>query len=310
LLSSAEDRQPPQTGTPHEGLFKSGFSPLQVLGIAWTSHDCRFITAELSRDERVTRLVLVLVIVLGCSARSWAQDDASTQQPPLTPRELEQRYLELSAWMKQYRNWERFYESYGNRLAHGPGGGMDLARVPRPDPPAWLAADCEMFAGSEGLWHDACAIVRQWDDLPLLILKRSRTARVAASGIVNDKVVKTSFLQRIHLTGLWVPAQYPTPPFYGIVGMQLGLVQIKRLTFPAIGTMVVRMPDGYGGHTLKPATTLAAGVRLFDFAAPFVDRRATLHFNIARAQLHGVGNDPALQTTLGLNFMGFSISFK
>ena len=94
---------------------------------------------------------------------------------------------------------------------------------------------------------------------------------VTSGGKVDDKVVKSSFFQRVHLTGLWVQARYPATPAYGIVGMQVGVVETGRFTLPAVGVMVVMIPDGDGGHDWKPATTLGFGYRLFDFVPPLIE---------------------------------------
>ncbi len=77
--------------------------------------------------------------------------------------------------------------------------------------------------------------------------------------------MKTSFFRRIHLTGGWTQAQYPSTHTYGIVGMQVGVLETGRFTLPAIGVMLLMIPDGRGGHEWKPATTLGFGLRLFDF---------------------------------------------
>ena len=39
---------------------------------------------------------------------------------------------------------------------------------------------------------------------------------------------KSSFFQRVHLTGLWTRAQYPGTPVYGIVGMQISVLETGR----------------------------------------------------------------------------------
>jgi hypothetical protein len=70
-------------------------------------------------------------------------------------------------------------------------------------------------------------------------------------------------------------AQYPAPPAYGIVGLQVGVFEVKRFTLPAIGVMLVMRSDGEGGHSWKPATTLGFGYRIGDFVPPLWE--ASLH---------------------------------
>ena len=57
---------------------------------------------------------------------------------------------------------------------------------------------------------------------------------------------------------------------YGIVGMQIGVVEVGRFTLPAIGVMVVTVPDGDGGHAWRPATTLGFGYLIGNFVPPFM----------------------------------------
>jgi len=131
-----------------------------------------------------------------------------------------------------------------------------------------------------------------------------------SGGKVDDEVVKSSFFQRVHLTGSWVHARYPAAPLYGIVGMQVGVFETGRFTLPAIGVMLMMIPDGEGGHDWKPATTVGFGFRICDFVAPFIKRQASLHFNIARTSIHGVQDERILPGMLNVNLLGLSVSAK
>ncbi len=123
-----------------------------------------------------------------------------------------------------------------------------------------------------------------------------------------DKVVKSSFFQRVHLTGLWTRAQYPGPSVYGIVGMQISVVEIGRYTLPATGVMLVMVPDGSGGHAWKPATTLGFAYRLFDFVPPMHRTPVSLHINIARTHISGIHDERIDGGIEDINFVGFSVS--
>jgi hypothetical protein len=130
---------------------------------------------------------------------------------------------------------------------------------------------------------------------------------VASSGNVNDKVVKTTFFQRVHLTGLWTQAQYPATAVFGVVGMQVSVFEFGRFTLPAVGVMLVMVPDGDGGYDWKPATTLGFGYRITDFVFPLVKKRASLHINLARTSIHGI-HDERILPSLNFNLIGLSIS--
>ena len=55
----------------------------------------------------------------------------------------------------------------------------------------------------------ACHILWTWDDQPLEIVKRQGSQVSTSGGKPADTVVKSSFFQHVHLTGLWLRAQYP-----------------------------------------------------------------------------------------------------
>lgn len=255
---------------------------------------------------RVSRFLIglwlaVLAIVVPASS--------SAQELVLGPQ-FEERFEELSQWVKQYYAWEEWFERWGNRVARNFADQHLWDRVQRPEPPAWLEKECQGYIGIDGLLGTACSILRNWDDQPLRILQRRRTSVVTSAGSVDDTVAKTSFYKRIHLTGMWMRAQYPAAPVYGIVGMQIAVFEVGRYTVPAIGVMAVMMPDGEGGHDWRPATTLAFGYRLSDFVVPFLRRPASLHLNVARTSIHGVNDAVFAQGTMHSNFFGLSVSGK
>ena len=213
-------------------------------------------------------------------------------------------------WLREYHAWERWFEQWGNRVARNFNDQLIWERKKRPEPPVWLEAECQGYFGSDGLLASACDILRNWDDQPLLILQRRRSSLATSGGKVDDKVVKSSFFQRVHLTGLWMQARYPATPVYGIVGMQIGVFEAGRFTLPAIGVMVVMIPDGEGGHDWKPATTLGFGYRICDFVPPFIKKQASLHFNIARTSIHGVQDERILPGMIQTYLFGLSVSAK
>ena len=81
----------------------------------------------------------------------------------------------------------------------------------------------------------ACNILLTWDDQPIQIIRRRDSPVTTSGGQVADKVVKSSFFQRVHLTGLWTRAQYPGTPVYGIVGMQICRVGDRTIHAPCHG---------------------------------------------------------------------------
>jgi hypothetical protein len=229
------------------------------------------------KDGRA-KLAIALLVVASPLATSAAPARAQ-ELAPVPVLSIDQRSEELSTWLKAYRAWEKWYERWGNRLAKNAADLPTWDRKKRPEPPAWLAEVC----------HDAVMVA-------------------TSGGKAADTVVKTSFFQRLHLTGLWVRAQYPSTPVYGVVGMQIGVFEVGRLTLPATGVMLVMLSDGSGGHDWKPATTVGLGYRLFDFVPPRQKKPFSLHVNVASTHIHGVRDEPFMSGRTNVGFVGFSVS--
>jgi hypothetical protein len=251
------------------------------------------------------RIAVLLWLTLAVSAAPALAQQQSAAEPL-----VQQRFDELAKWLRKYHEWENWFAQWGNRVARNFNSDLMWDRKERPEPPPWLDAECQSSSGVDGLLASACYILRHWDEQPLLILQRRNSPLATSGGKVTDKVVKTSFLQRVHLSGLWVQAQYPATHAYGIVGMQVGVFEAGRFTLPAIGVMLVMIPDGQGGHDWKPASTVGFGYRLFDFVAPLMKKEASLHFNITRTIIHGVQDERILPGMLNVNLVGLSVSAK
>ena len=256
--------------------------------------------------------LLICLVLMTTAAPAFAQSEARAQEEHLVlGPDFERRFDELAAWLKEYQAWEKWFEVWGNRVARNFDDQPLWERPVRPAPPVWLYAECQDdWVGDGGPIATACHILRHWDEEPLLILQRRGASLVTTGGKVNDQVVKSTFFQRVHLTGLWVRARYPAPSAYGVVGMQIGVFETGRFTLPAIGAMVVLIPDGEGGHSLKPATTMGFGYRLLDFVPPMMKTQVSLHLNVARVQVLGVQDAQMLPGMSSVNLLGFSVSRK
>jgi hypothetical protein len=239
----------------------------------------------------------ILALLLFLPAVCLGQD---TPPQPL----LDTRYMELVAWLDEYDRWETWTMKWGNKVAYNSAGGIVKKRPVRPEPPEWLRADCASVIAAEGALARACEILARWHGLTQYLAN----GRSASGQPKADVVPKSSFLQRVHLSGGWVPAQLPAPKVYLVAGMQIGIVEIGRVTLPAAGVGLMALADGSGGYEWKPATIIGIGYRLTSFGFPWIKREANLHINVARATVHGVRNVP-----LGLdpsqNLIGFSLTF-
>ena len=162
-------------------------------------------------------------------------------------RRLSNRWTSLRNGSKSTKRGSGGSNCGGNRIAHNFDDQPIWERKKRPEPPPWLAVECHDDLVADGRLANACYILRHWDEQPLLILQRRTSPVTRSAAAADDKVVKQSFLRRVHLTGGWLEARYPATPAYGIIGMQVGVVEAGRFTLPAVGMMVVMVPDSAGG---------------------------------------------------------------
>jgi hypothetical protein len=239
----------------------------------------------------------ILVLLVSAPAVCLGQDTPPQQL-------LDRQYQELVTWLAEYERWEAWTMKWGNKVAYNSAGAVVRKRPVRPQPPDWLWADCQSVIVAEGALARGCEILSRWQGLSRYLARANSAGRLPKA----DVVPKSSFLQRIHLSGGWVPAQLPAPQVYLVAGMQIGIVEVGRVTLPAVGVGLMALADGSGGYEWKPATVFGIGYRLTSFGFPWVKREAHLHINVARATVHGVANVP-----LGLdpsqNLIGFSLTF-
>jgi hypothetical protein len=228
---------------------------------------------------------------------------ASAQGGPPPAAVLAERHVELEQWLARYAEWEAWAAKWSNRIAYNAAGGVVKKRPVRPTPPEWLWQDCQDVLAPDGKLGEACRILASWHDgLPRALSRQTAAVRA-------DDVQKSSFVQRIHLSGGWVPAQLPAPKVYLVAGMQVGIVEVGRATLPGVGVGLMALSDGNGGYEWKPATVLSLGYRVATFPFPGIKRQSHLHINVARVTIHGMRNAP-----IGLdpsqNLVGFSLTFS
>ena len=156
--------------------------------------------------------IIVFASGLSQPALVLAQSDSAQRQ-------LNHRYEELVTWLDAYKQWEAWILKWGNKVAYNAAGGIIKDRPLRPEPPDWLWADCATVIAADGALGEACDILDRWEGLSQLILSLKHVGGLSAP---TDLEEKSSFLQRVHLSGGWVPAQLPAPKIYLAVGMQVG----------------------------------------------------------------------------------------
>ena len=90
--------------------------------------------------------MLVWLALVASAVPAFAQE----QELVLGP-EFEQRFDELAKWLKEYEAWEKWFEVWGNRVAHNFDDQPIWERKKRPEPPVWLEAECQGYLVADGL---------------------------------------------------------------------------------------------------------------------------------------------------------------
>jgi hypothetical protein len=213
-----------------------------------------------------------------------------------------QRLADVQRWVADFRSWQRWDAEWHNKRQ--PGWRGSRPRRQRPDPPAWLAAQCGDASLDPGLLADACRAFSDWkDDEGVAQLRR----RTAAARTQQEAPTKTVWWEHIHLDGLWPMPQWGSGVF-GVVGMHASVDVAGRLqVFIAPGAMVLNLPNSQNSRDWKPATDWGIGYRLFDFTFPGTDQRASLNLNLAKAWVLA---DPIGAFPSTVDLAGFSITFK
>src|SRR5688500_12072880 len=106
--------------------------------------------------------ILVLLVLMTCAAPALAQEHELVLRS-----EFEQRLDDVTKWLSEYHAWEKWYESWGNKVDTQLIG----ERQKRPEPPVWLGTECQEHVTFNGPLALACDILRDWDEEPLRILQ-------------------------------------------------------------------------------------------------------------------------------------------
>ena len=236
--------------------------------------------------------------LLASSTRADPQAVSATGQA-----DAAQQADELRRWMEAFVEWREWWAKWANRREPG-WFASSRPRRQKPAPPDWLPARCENVIADTDPLAQACALLEEWRQDPLLL--RSRSAQVAAVQNKEDDR-KTTWWEHIHVDVLW-PATELRASVYGVVGFHTAAAIRGRLqVFLAPGVMLLNLPTADGTRVWKVAANYGIGYRLLDFTFPG-GRPASLHVNIAKSWLVSDARD--LVTNRNLDFAGFSVTFK
>jgi len=260
---------------------------------------------------RVTFLVGFLIL---CAAIDLSARDGDTSVLPsrqiepvvmyVMPDDVDwaQRLENVARWLKEFKSWQKWDAAWHNKRE--PGWFGSRPRRTRPDPPAWLAAECATASLDQDRLAQACRAYVDWKDDEVVAQLR----RDAATAVTQKEApTKSLWWEHIHFDGLWPMPQWGSGVF-GVLGMHATVDIAGRLqVFVAPGAIILNLPNGPNSREWKPATDWGIAYRVADFNFPGTDRRASLHLNLAKAWILA---DPIGAFPGTVDLAGFSLTFK
>jgi hypothetical protein len=135
--------------------------------------------------------------------------------------------------------------------------------------------------------------------------EREADARAAHLKELEDRErpTHTSFLRKLHLDGLWIPASLGAGQ-YGLIGTHLDVATIGRVHFfGPPGMMLALEQSEEGNWRLRPALTWGISIYLADVRIPGM-KRPQLFFNLTKSWSGGGG------FSVGRDMAGLSLAWK
>jgi len=256
---------------------------------------CLFFTAAAATAQQPPALPSDPVVLLPAS---------STARPDALTAEQDQ---ELARWVDDMTRWTHQEKHFPNEPVHNNYGKV-VQRKGRPEPPAWLGPYCASLAS----WSmppptkrvdQGCHLFATLALDPDAEAIRQQTQAERAD---KEKVVKSSFMSRVHLDGLWTTTSSDLR-YYGLVGSHISLVDVGRIQFfGPPGILVLRMPDGYGSHQIRVGYTWGMSIRLTDLKLLSPQKNMTLFLSITKCWT--MGSDADRLRPGGFDIAGFSIA--
>jgi len=257
-------------------------------------------------------LTLCLCVLLLPAIPSRAQDVAPLPSTrivvatiPEALTDAERR--ELEAWLSNMRKWQRTDKHWHNEPAHDPFGRI-VNRPMKPEAPAWLEARCAAIAPEEmktlaGPLGAACRVKAGFTEDPVADAIRASTAAARREA---EKVVKNTFLTRVHIDGLWTTTSTDVR-MYGLVGSHISLVDVGRVQFfGPPGVIVLSVPTSSGTRELRAGYTWGISIRLADVRLFAPSKNLTLFLTVTKVWV--MGGPIGRLAPGGVDIAGFSLA--
>jgi hypothetical protein len=244
-------------------------------------------------------LVVGCALALSLLAPRPALSQEAAAPAPVTQQSFSSAQLkELNEWMKKDAEYLKWYKTYGNKAKR-------VKMRHRPEPPAWLDAECAALIGGEGVLVNACALLREIQEGDALTKARQAIEDQRAQG---EQLNKTKWYEKIHLGGGWPIVSDLNQVKYGaIIETHISIVDVGRFEINLPGLMFLSLPGSHGRRIIKRATHYGVSLKLNTFTFPGTDKKFLAHLNFSTAKVDGftgVGNRDRLA------LMGLSLTVK
>jgi hypothetical protein len=132
-------------------------------------------------------------------------------------------------------------------------------------------------------------------------------ASTTAARTAAEKLIKDTFLTRVHLDGLWTSTSTDYR-LYGLVGSHISLVDVGRVQFfGPPGVILLSVPDGRGSRVMRAGYTWGMSVRLNDVRLFSPTKNMTLFLTVTKVWVSG-GTTYDRLTPGGYDIAGFSLA--
>jgi hypothetical protein len=254
------------------------------------------------------RTTLVLLLVASMPLPLYAQDAQGSLggETSSVSKSLEEKVRELEDWVPKEEDYEEWATANRNKFAHNSQDGRLIKeRKVRPEPPAWLAAECEHNqAESLPIFVKACK----------LLFAHTEQAKVDAlvqqvfdQRLLKDKSKFSIFFERIHLDG---PAMIGSNQqrLFAIAGVHVTLVSVGRINFYGPpGVLFISVPDRNGNRVIEPWFSWGVSLELGKIRLPTNGDILKVHLNVTKNWKWG--GESVYIARNGVDMMGLGISW-
>jgi hypothetical protein len=251
---------------------------------------------------------LVLLLVASMPLPLYAQDAQGSLGGGTSSvsKSLEEKVRELEDWVPEEEDYQEWATANRNKFAHNSNDGRLIKeRKVRPEPPAWLAAECEHDqAESLPIFAKACELLRAHTEQAKI---DALVQQVFDQRLLKDKSKFSIFFERIHLDGAAMMGSNQQSLF-GIAGVHITLVSMGRVHFYGPpGVLFISVRNRNGSRVVEPWFSWGVSLELGKFRLPTNGDILKVHLNVTKNWKWG--GESIYVARNGVDMMGVGVSW-